>query len=78
MSSSTIEITELPISTWTRKYKDFLEDIMDKEQTITDLREYHKTDSVHFQINMTQEKLTQLYQDNKIESYFKLSKTLSY
>ena len=35
-----IEITELPIGKWTRDYKNFLEDLMQKE-IIEDLREYH-------------------------------------
>ncbi len=58
LTNSTIDIFELPVSTWTRKYKDFLEEIMEKEGIITDFREYHKTDSVHFSITMNKEKLT--------------------
>jgi len=36
----TLEITELPIGKWTRDYKNFLEDLVEK-QVIDDIREYH-------------------------------------
>lgn len=78
LQSSSLSILELPVSSWTRKYKDFLEELAEKEGVVTDFREYHKTDSVHFTIQMGRDKLTELYRDNKIESFFKLSKSLSF
>lgn len=35
-----LSITELPIGTWTRKYKSFLEELITKE-SIRDFNEYH-------------------------------------
>jgi DNA topoisomerase-2 len=35
-----LEITELPIGTWTRDYKNFLEELV-KDEHIEDIREYH-------------------------------------
>lgn len=35
-----LEITELPIGTWTRNYKNFLEEL-DLKEEIDDIREYH-------------------------------------
>ena len=35
-----LEITELPIGKWTRDYKNFLEELAQKDE-IEDIREYH-------------------------------------
>ncbi len=78
LSNNTVDITELPISVWTRKFKDYLEELIEKDGHIVDFREYHRTDSVHFSIIFNKDKLAQLYQENKIESYFKLSRSLSF
>jgi DNA topoisomerase-2 len=42
-----LEITELPIGKWTRDYKNFLEDLAQKDE-IDDIREYHQENRVHF------------------------------
>lgn len=43
----TLEITELPIGKWTRDYKNFLEELSQKDE-IEDIREYHEENRVHF------------------------------
>lgn len=42
-----LEITELPIGKWTRDYKNFLEELAQKEE-IEEIREYHQENRVHF------------------------------
>ena len=46
-NESLLSITELPIGTWTRKYKNFLEDLITKE-TVKDFSEYHTSSSIDF------------------------------
>ena len=73
-----LEITELPIGKWTRPYKTFLESMMTSDNgVIEDLREYHTSNNVHFQIKLKEGKLAVLYERNDIEKVFKLSGSLS-
>jgi len=53
-----LDITELPLKKWTQDYKEFLHTMLpgsDKKTkvTLTDCREYHTEDKVHFQVRMT-------------------------
>lgn len=44
-------ITELPIKVWTRTYKNHLEELAQKEDSIlTDIREFHKDNSIRFEL----------------------------
>ena len=43
-----VEITELPFRKWTRDYKNFLEELVMKDEIIKDVRELHTDDKVHF------------------------------
>jgi DNA topoisomerase-2 len=47
LSDDELEITELPIGKWTRDYKNYLEELAQKEE-IEDIREYHQENRVHF------------------------------
>ena len=47
LSDTELEITELPVGTWTRAYKTWLEELADKSE-IDDIREYHQENRVHF------------------------------
>ena len=40
ISEDELEITELPIGKWTRDYKNFLEELAQKDE-IDEIREYH-------------------------------------
>ena len=51
MSDTELEITELPISKWTRDYKNFLEELAQKDE-VTDIKEYHQENRVHFIIEV--------------------------
>nr|XP_009499960.1 PREDICTED: DNA topoisomerase 2-alpha [Phalacrocorax carbo] len=64
LNSTTIEITELPVRTWTQTYKEqVLEPMLNgNEKTpplITDYKEYHTDTTVKFIVKMTEEKLAE-------------------
>ncbi|XP_009700105.1 PREDICTED: DNA topoisomerase 2-alpha, partial [Cariama cristata] len=64
LDSTTIEITELPVRTWTQTYKEqVLEPMLNgTEKTpplITDYKEYHTDTTVKFVVKMTEEKLAE-------------------
>jgi len=60
-NDTTLEITELPIRTWTQNFKEMLEEMMPKDKKpddqadnlIEDYREYHTENTVHFVITLT-------------------------
>lgn len=79
-SSTTLDITELPVRNWTQSYKEFLEESMPQEgkkaeeaveSTISDFREYHTENSVHFEVTMTPEQM-QKAEEAGLEKVFKL------
>jgi len=51
LSETELEITELPIGKWTRDYKNFLEDLAQKDE-VEDIREYHQENRVHFVVTV--------------------------
>uniref|UniRef100_A0A8C4IP02 DNA topoisomerase 2 n=1 Tax=Dicentrarchus labrax TaxID=13489 RepID=A0A8C4IP02_DICLA len=62
IDSTTIEISELPVKSWTQTYKEnVLEPMLNGTEKvpslITDFREYHTDTTVRFVIKMTEEKL---------------------
>ncbi|KAM4624510.1 DNA topoisomerase 2-alpha [Polymixia lowei] len=62
LDSTTIEISELPVKTWTQVYKEnVLEAMMNGTEKIpsliTDYKEYHTDTTVRFVVKMTEEKL---------------------
>ncbi|XP_017601460.1 PREDICTED: DNA topoisomerase 2-alpha [Corvus brachyrhynchos] len=64
LDSTTIEITELPVRTWTQTYKEqVLEPMLNgTEKTpplITDYKEYHTDTTVRFVVKMTEDKLAE-------------------
>uniref|UniRef100_A0A8C5X8N0 DNA topoisomerase 2 n=1 Tax=Malurus cyaneus samueli TaxID=2593467 RepID=A0A8C5X8N0_9PASS len=64
LDSTTIEITELPVRTWTQTYKEqVLEPMLNgTEKTpplITDYKEYHTDTTVRFVVKMAEEKLAE-------------------
>ena len=70
-----LRITELPIKKWTRDYKKFLEDLM-IQNIITDLREYHGSNQVDFEVYYETDS-KYFANDEAIIKYFKLSNTMS-
>ena len=74
--SDELEITELPISKWTRDYKNFLEELAAKDE-IDEIREYHQENRVHFIIKVTKLQEIKASAIDAIEKKFKLSSSLS-
>ncbi|XP_040856696.1 DNA topoisomerase 2-alpha isoform X2 [Ochotona curzoniae] len=81
LNSTTIEISELPIRTWTQTYKEqVLEPMLNgTEKTpplITDYREYHTDTTVRFVVKMTEEKLAEAERVG-LHKVFKLQTSLT-
>ncbi|KAM7232187.1 hypothetical protein CapIbe_016948 [Capra ibex] len=81
LNSTTIEISELPIRTWTQTYKEqVLEPMLNgTEKTpplITDYREYHTDTTVKFVVKMTEEKLAEAEKVG-LHKVFKLQTSLT-
>ncbi|XP_021370186.1 DNA topoisomerase 2-alpha-like isoform X2 [Mizuhopecten yessoensis] len=81
IDEQTVEITELPVRTWTQNYKeDVLEPMLygnDKQPVmITDYKEYHTDTTVKFVVKMTAEKMAQA-EDTGLHKVFKLQTNLS-
>ena len=77
----TLEVTELPLRSWTSDYKEFLEDMLvpktkNTKPFISDYKEYHTDSTVHFVITMPPENLAAAIKSG-IEKKFKLSTKLS-
>ena len=86
----TIEITELPIGTWTDSYKEFLEDLIDdkkkkddkdkdkhKESIIVDYKSYCTESTVSFHLEFKPNILKEIMKDGKLEKELKLSSKFS-
>ena len=74
-----LEITELPIRTWTQDFKDKLEDIIKGEKVtpfIKDYKDYNTHTKVHFVIQLDDKHSKDVMADN-LEEKFKLSKTVA-
>ncbi|CAM1294747.1 TOP2B (predicted), partial [Pycnogonum litorale] len=81
LGPSKIEITELPIKTWTQSYKEnVLEPMLhgsDKQpSTITDFKEYHTDSTVKFVVTLSPERLSK-YEEEGIHKAFKLQSPMS-
>lgn len=74
-----VEITELPIRTWTQDFKDKLEEIIKAEKVpsfIKDYKDYNTHSKVHFVIQLD-EKNMKTTSTEGLEEKFKLSKTIA-
>ncbi|XP_062866444.1 DNA topoisomerase 2-beta [Trichomycterus rosablanca] len=81
LDKNTIEITELPVRTWTQAYKEsVLEPMLQgTEKTpalINDYKEYHTDTTVKFVVRMTEEKLAQA-EAAGLHKVFKLQSSLT-
>eukprot|EP00929_Paragymnodinium_shiwhaense_P049118 TRINITY_DN24798_c0_g1_i1.p1 TRINITY_DN24798_c0_g1~~TRINITY_DN24798_c0_g1_i1.p1 ORF type:complete len:1288 (+),score=381.44 TRINITY_DN24798_c0_g1_i1:105-3968(+) len=78
-SSTTLEITELPVRKWTQDYKETLQGMLpsgDDRGQIQDFKEYHTETTVHFVITVTEEQMAKLERTG-LEKAFKLRSNLS-
>ena len=80
IDSTTVEITELPIRTWTQSYKEQLESWLqgtEKVQPwIKDYKEYHTDSSVHFVVTLSEQALKDAEKEG-LEKKFKLTASIS-
>ncbi|KAJ8331328.1 DNA topoisomerase 2 [Batrachochytrium dendrobatidis] len=80
IDSNTVEITELPIRTWTQSYKEQLEAWLTgtEKQTawIKDYKEYHTDSKVHFIVTLTDQAMS-LAESEGLEKRFKLISSVS-
>jgi len=74
-----VEITELPIRTWTQDFKDKLEEIIKADKTpsfIKDYKDYNTHDTVHFIIQLDEKHMKAAVEEG-LEEKFKLTKTIA-
>ena len=74
-----VEITELPIRTWTQDFKDKLEEIIKADKTpsfIKDYKDYNTHTKVHFIIQLEDKHAKKVIEEG-LEEKFKLSKQVS-
>lgn len=81
VDTKTVEITELPVGTWTQSYKEnVLEPMLHGTEkvppVITDYKDYYTDTSVKFLISMTEDKLAEAEQSG-LHKKFKLESTIS-
>lgn len=81
IDSTTIEISELPVKSWTQMYKEnVLEPMLNGTEKvpslITDFKEYHTDTTVRFVIKMTEEKLREA-EAAGLHKVFKLQNSLT-
>ncbi|KAI9090852.1 DNA topoisomerase [Phlyctochytrium arcticum] len=80
IDETTVEITELPIKTWTQSYKEDLESWLagtDKTPAwIQDYKEYHTDSLVHFVVTLSPEQMA-LAEAEGLEKKFKLTGSLA-
>uniref|UniRef100_A0A8C7QEQ9 DNA topoisomerase 2 n=1 Tax=Oncorhynchus mykiss TaxID=8022 RepID=A0A8C7QEQ9_ONCMY len=81
IDSTTIEISELPVKTWTQTYKEnVLEPMLNGTEKvralITDYKEYHTDTTVRFVVTMTEERLREA-EAAGLHKVFKLQQSLT-
>jgi len=81
LSDTKVEVTELPVRTWTNSYKEMLEGMLQGTEkapaTITDYKDYNTDTTVKFVVHMSEEKIRAAERDKGLHSYFKLQTTIS-
>jgi len=81
LSDTKLEITELPVRTWTSAYKEMLETMLQgNEKTpslIQDYKDYNTDKTVKFIISMTADNLRKVEREKGLHTYFKLQTTIS-
>ncbi|KAL0984286.1 hypothetical protein UPYG_G00139470 [Umbra pygmaea] len=81
IDSTTIEISELPVKTWTQHYKESVLEVMlngteKVPALITDYKEYHTDTTVRFVVKMTEDRLREA-EAAGLHKVFKLQQTLT-
>lgn len=69
-------ITDLPIKKWTREYKNYLEELAQKDE-IKDIKEFHKDNNVKFVIKFKNTIKDFAINDDELEKKLKLVSSIS-
>ncbi len=69
-------ITDLPIKKWTREYKNFLEELAQKDE-IEDIKEFHKDNNIKFVIKFKNTIRDFAINDEELEKKLKLTSSIS-
>eukprot|EP00095_Tigriopus_kingsejongensis_P003419 maker-scaffold1323_size47899-snap-gene-0.11 protein:Tk03419 transcript:maker-scaffold1323_size47899-snap-gene-0.11-mRNA-1 annotation:"hypothetical protein DAPPUDRAFT_329527" len=82
ISENKIEVTELPVRSWTQSYKEqVMEPMLNGSEKIPaiiqDYKEYHTDVTVKFVVQMSADKLRQAELDKGLHQFFKLQTTIS-
>ncbi|KAL2817587.1 DNA topoisomerase [Aspergillus granulosus] len=80
LSEKEVEVTELPIRTWTQDFKDKLEDIIKGDKTpsfIKDYKDYNTHTDVNFIIQLDEKNIKTPMTQEVLEEKLKLSKTIA-
>jgi DNA topoisomerase-2 len=81
ISGAEVEISELPIRTWTQPYKEWLETLTmegkkNEAPAISDFTQHHTDTTVRFTVTMTEEQMAAA-EAKGLDKFFKLDSTLS-
>ncbi|KAF7987881.1 hypothetical protein HCN44_003744 [Aphidius gifuensis] len=71
-----IQISELPIGTWTNHYKETVLDVMLSNESIVDYKDYSDGSEINFLVTVTPQKLRD-YERDGVYKVFKLQTTIS-
>lgn len=81
LSDTKIEITELPIKTWTNSYKEMLEGMLQGNEKqpaqIQDYKDYNTDTTVKFIVQMSEEAIRKAETERGLHTMFKLQTTMS-
>jgi DNA topoisomerase-2 len=81
LSDTKVEVTELPVRTWSNSYKEMLEGMLQGTEkapaTITDYKDYNTDTTVKFVVHMSEDKIRAAERDKGLHSFFKLQSTMS-
>ena len=75
LSDTKLEITELPVKTWTNQYKETLETMLvgneKQPAVITDYKDYNTDTTVKFIVQMNESKLREVETSQGLHTYFR-------
>eukprot|EP00090_Calanus_glacialis_P008645 TRINITY_DN1699_c0_g1_i2.p1 TRINITY_DN1699_c0_g1~~TRINITY_DN1699_c0_g1_i2.p1 ORF type:complete len:1611 (-),score=547.76 TRINITY_DN1699_c0_g1_i2:290-4978(-) len=81
LSDTKIEITELPVKTWTNSYKEMLEGMLTGNEKapalIQDYKDYNTDTTVKFIVQMTEDSIRKAETEKGLHTFFKLQTTMS-
>jgi DNA topoisomerase-2 len=73
----TVEITELPLGTFTKDYREMLEKMITETKEVVDIKEFHTRTKVKFEVKFKPGELEAMYKSGTFEKKMKLSSSIS-